>query len=68
MWPNPQETADLFIFTEEILNGKLNFFWQYMHLSLKAYFDALNQHLMLWLVYLNALCIFQIFPRLDLGR
>ena len=23
MWPNPQETADLVIFTEEILNGKL---------------------------------------------
>ena len=46
----------------------LIFFLQYMHLSLKAYFDALNQHLMLWLVYLNALCIFQIFPRLDLGR
>ena len=25
MWPNPQETADLFIFSEEILNGKLYF-------------------------------------------
>ena len=25
MWPNPQETADLVIFTEEILNGKLHF-------------------------------------------
>ena len=25
MWPNPQETADLITFTEEILNGKLNF-------------------------------------------
>ena len=24
MWPNPQETADLVIFTEEILNGKLH--------------------------------------------
>ena len=24
MWPNPQETADLFTFTEEILNGKLH--------------------------------------------
>ena len=23
MWPNPQGTADLIIFTEEILNGKL---------------------------------------------
>ena len=22
MWPNPQETADLVTFTEEILNGK----------------------------------------------
>ena len=25
MWPNPQETADLVIFTEEILNGKRHF-------------------------------------------
>ena len=27
MWPNPQETADLATFTEEILNGKLHFLW-----------------------------------------
>ena len=25
MWPNPQETADLVTFTEQILNGKLHF-------------------------------------------
>ena len=25
MWPNPQETADLVTFTEEILIGKLHF-------------------------------------------
>ena len=25
MWPNPQETADLVTYTEEILNGKLEF-------------------------------------------
>ena len=25
MWPNPQESADLVTFTEEILNGKLHF-------------------------------------------
>ena len=25
MWLNPQETADLVTFTEEILNGKLHF-------------------------------------------
>ena len=25
MWPNPQETADLVTFTEEILNGKFHF-------------------------------------------
>ena len=25
MWPNPQETADLVTFSEEILNGKLHF-------------------------------------------
>ena len=25
MWPNPQSTADLVTFTEEILNGKLHF-------------------------------------------
>ena len=26
MWPNPQETADFVTFTEEIRNGKLQFF------------------------------------------
>ena len=26
MWPNPQETADLVTFTEEILNVKLHFY------------------------------------------
>ena len=25
MWPNPEETADLVTFTEEIVNGKLHF-------------------------------------------
>ena len=25
MWPNPQSPADLVTFTEEILNGKLQF-------------------------------------------
>ena len=39
------------------------FSFNWMLVSLKAYFDALTQ---LW-VYLNALCVFQIFPRLDLG-
>ena len=28
MWPNPQETADLVTFTEEILNGKVHFLWK----------------------------------------
>ena len=27
MWPNPQFPADLVIFTEETLNGKLHFLW-----------------------------------------
>ena len=26
MWPNPQQTEDLAIFAEEILNEKLHFF------------------------------------------
>ena len=36
MWPNPQETADLVTFTEEILNGKFNFlcsgFWLFLRI------------------------------------
>ena len=27
MWPNPQETADLVTFAEEIFNGKLHFLY-----------------------------------------
>ena len=30
MWPNPQETADLATFPEEILNGKFNFLYSAM--------------------------------------
>ena len=30
MWPNPPETADSVTFTEEIVNGKLYFFVQYL--------------------------------------
>ena len=29
MWPNPQKTAALVTFTEEMLNGKLHFFVQW---------------------------------------
>ena len=31
MWPNPQETADLVTFSEEILNGKLQFLCSVWH-------------------------------------
>ena len=34
MWPNPQETADLVAFTEEILNENLHFFAQWLLLIL----------------------------------
>ena len=33
MWPNPQETADLVIFTEKILNGKFHFLRSVNHLN-----------------------------------
>ena len=32
MWPNPQFPADLNTFTEEILNGKLHFFVQWLEI------------------------------------
>ena len=35
MWPNPEETADLATFTEEILNGKLHFSF-----SVKQFLDV----------------------------
>ena len=41
MWPNPQETADLVTFNEEIFNGKLQFFVQF-------YINFLNPE-----IYLN---------------
>ena len=34
MWPNPQETADLVTFTEEILKGKLHFLCSVMNINL----------------------------------
>ena len=30
MWPNPKEIADLVTFTEEVLNGKFQFFIQHL--------------------------------------
>ena len=38
MSPNPQETADLVIFSEEILNGKLHFLCSVVEANL----DSLN--------------------------
>ena len=39
MWPNPQETADLFLFTKEILNEKLHFLWSKISIII---FDSLT--------------------------
>ena len=39
MWPNPQETADLVTFTEEIFNGKLHFLCS---VSLAFWFGTLD--------------------------
>ena len=36
MWPNPEETADLVTFPEEILNGKFHF----LHSVISVYFDS----------------------------
>ena len=50
MWPNPQETADLATFTEEIINGIFIFcavcfkaFSYYSHLKIHQNFDALME-------------------------
>ena len=43
MWTNPQETADLLTFTEEILNEKLHFLWVHIfqkYLQQVGSFDA----------------------------
>ena len=37
MWPNPQETADLVTFTEEILNEKFHFLYSLKVLFLFEY-------------------------------
>ena len=39
MWPNPQETADLVAFTEEILNGKLDFLCRGYTWCMKIHFQ-----------------------------
>ena len=48
MWPNPQETADLVTFTEEILTGKLHFLCSVWRESMK-----ILQCNVLWLNYLR---------------
>ena len=41
MWPNPQETADLVTFAEEIFNGKLHFLCSdIILLHLKQFLDC----------------------------
>ena len=40
MWPNPQETANLVTFTEEILNGKLHFLY-----SVNEYLKTANNEI-----------------------
>ena len=43
MWPNPQETADLVIFIEEILNDKLHFLYSMRNLKpIPAYIPFRN--------------------------
>ena len=37
MLPNPQETADVVKFTQEIFNGKLQFFVQCTNFIMKCY-------------------------------
>ena len=47
MWPNPQETADLVTCTEEIFNGKLHFFVQWIFPFVLLLFPSFPQvHLM----------------------
>ena len=45
MWPNPQETADLVTFTEEILNGKHHFFCAVYIASYARFSRSLNYKL-----------------------
>ena len=42
MWPNPQETADLVTFTEEILKEKLDFLCGVMSIVTKASFPLVD--------------------------
>ena len=54
MWPNPQETADLVTFTEEILNGKLHFLCSVMEtLMTLAGFQKSYQSLLLLCISLQ---------------
>ena len=42
MWLNPQKTADLVTFTEEILNGKLHFLCSVYYQKSTIYYPELN--------------------------
>ena len=42
MWQNPQETADLVTYTEEILNGKLHFLCNFSFFCWEAWFKPVK--------------------------
>ena len=46
MWPNPPENADLFTFTEEILNGKLHFLCSFAVNYLLQYYIQKSERLL----------------------
>ena len=52
MSPNPQETADLVTFTEEILNGKVHFLY-----SEPCYMRVRRSDVIKWNVFVSAVTV-----------
>ena len=56
MWSNPQETADLFIFTEEILHGK----YRFLCYASQAWFSYVLPTI-IFIIFWDSLMFYQIF-------
>ena len=60
MWPNPQDTADLVTFTDEILNGKLHFLCSVLDKYIDVNWEKISVATILHFLQLILICVWNI--------